>query len=875
MTTSVDQSILFDGIQQGNSSQVEEYLNSPGSMATALQDLRNRQGYTPLAAAVINGNLRALEILHKFMEEGGEPIQPGTSEKDDLLCLAITNVRAGPGKGILDFVLAKWGIDLAFTCFDVSGQSALHFAASRDVTEVFKFLRKADLMRLKTELLKGRDLNVPNPLHLAALSGHPNVVNELLSIEPSLAEMQDSKGETSLHKAVEKGKKDIVEALLKKNPNLIRHCDNSGRSPYLCALKKKGRQSDLVPNSQPDLEPYLRERILRLPDLDPKEMRQLLFDKSQGNELFLDLDLKMFDQTSSGFLTYLDRLPKMPVEYEPWLRVVRLPSLQCDSPGSSGHYLRGHREACLIFEHLRKKNVERVFEVVVPDCRTHSHTNEDIVKCLQGLHVKRLDWRKKDLSVATIIEAAPDVEEISLLSSGNMDVLSHWASYEGLYRLSKLQHVDITISRDEANVEEPEDTCSAIQSRLESLIQHNHQVHLLYNLGSPSIEWDPSDCHCKPTRRFPHVHVNLEALPDIDEQNGSTRGIDSELIVVKEDIFTKMKPILDFLKTFPSARKTRKDCGYVIDHPIRIAIIDNGAAADLFTDITGHSFVESGVRSWGDSHWYIVCNTHGTQMAYLIDKMNKFRRLYVAKTHLGSSHQGLDSDAAVEAINWATGSIVDADIISMSWTLSPESARDSNTRGKVGEALSEAKKRLVFCATGDGGPTAPFAYPARFPFTIAISTTTIGGVDPPLAQSEHAGFSLPGEDLDVQVPTYLNPMGWEKTRGSSAATALAAGLASLILSCVRFAYYEEPLTNILRTPLNLRKGTMNPAAERAFKKFRDQDNMRRVFEDMCGSPDHRKKFVQPWTVFKPELSRMDFDEAKAWLRAYFDKVLQM
>ena len=212
----------------------------------------------------------------------------------------------------------------------------------------------------------------------------------------------------------------------------------------------------------------------------------------------------------------------------------------------------------------------------------------------------------------------------------------------------------------------------------------------------------------------------------------------------------------------------------------------------------------------------------------------------------------------------------------MSWALSPGSARDSTTRGKVGEAISETKKRLVFCATGDGGPTAAFAYPAKFPITIAISTTTIGGVDPPLAQGEHANFSFPGEDLDVQVPTYLNPTGIEKTGGSSAATALAAGLASLILSCVRFAYYEEPSNRTLRTQLNpLRKSTENPAAERAFKNFRDQDNMRRVFEDMCGTPGHRKKFVQPWTVFKPELSRMDFDEAKGWLKAYFDKVLQM
>jgi len=44
-----------------------------------------------------------------------------------------------------------------------------------------------------------------------------------------------------------------------------------------------------------------------------------------------------------------------------------------------------------------------------------------------------------DLSVATIIAAVPEVEELILCSSGNMDVLAHWVSYEGLYQLLKVR----------------------------------------------------------------------------------------------------------------------------------------------------------------------------------------------------------------------------------------------------------------------------------------------------------------------------------------------------------------------------------------------------------------------------------------------------
>jgi hypothetical protein len=151
-----------------------------------------------------------------------------------------------------------------------------------------------------------------------------------------------------------------------------------------------------------------------------------------------------FEKSEFDFGAYLKTLPNKTAKYESWLKCVILPNLQCDlehPDGTSRHTVEGQREASLIFNHLRKMNVERVFEVNVPDCLIHPHTNEAIINCLRGLHVKHLTWRKMDLSVATIMEAAPEVEELYLYSSGNMDVLSHWASYEGLYHLLKVCHL--------------------------------------------------------------------------------------------------------------------------------------------------------------------------------------------------------------------------------------------------------------------------------------------------------------------------------------------------------------------------------------------------------------------------------------------------
>ncbi|KAH0562627.1 hypothetical protein GP486_002690 [Trichoglossum hirsutum] len=844
----MNSSILFDGIKEGRLSEVKDFLKQLNPTDT-LQHITEKK-YNPLTSAVINGNLEALKLLHQFMDDSGQAIQPGTSEIDDVLCLAIINAKAKNGKEILEFVLEKWGAALAFVSIGETGQCALHVAASRDAVVVFEFLEGVGAEGLKEGLLGAIDSTAQNPLHLAASKGHVDTVKKLLAMEPSLAEQQDQNGETPLHKAAEADNLDVVKALLEANPGSIRKCDIHGRSAYVLARERRvhGRGP---PGLNVDPKSYLREWIFKFPGLDLKEMRRLL---SQAKELFWAME--SFEKPGCDFSAYLKTLPKKTAKYESWLKCVRLPNLQCDPKHPDGiaqHTIGGQREASLVFGHLRKMNVERVFEVIVPDCLTHPHTNEAIIKCLRGLHVKRLAWHKMDLSVITIMEAAPEVEELCLYSSGNMDVLSHWASYEGLYHLLKLQCVDITIANNETDDEQNR---AAIEERLRALIQHDHSVELHYQPGSALLE--QAACTCQ-ANRFREVRVSL---PSKSESKGRASDAAITHAVDHDTIFARMAPLQKFLSRFKDQRKTRKDCAYAIDKPIKIAIIDNGVAEELFTDIEGCSFVEAGVESLSDSHWHTVSNPHGTQMAFLIDKMNKFRRLYCAKTHLGSSLDGLDLHAAAEAISWAMDQ--DVDIISMSWTLSDKASEEPRMRDIVSEAILDVRRRLVFSAVGDKGTNAEYSYPADFQSVIGISTTSISGVDPPTAESNKAKFSLPGEDLETPMPSYLG-QGLGKVKGSSAATALAAGLASLILTLVRFAFYKE---DKIRKP-------ENESAERYFRDFRDPNNMMRVFKKMCTATEHRR-FVQPWTVFPNagELEKMDIDKFKETLVTFFEEALR-
>jgi hypothetical protein len=270
-------SAFFDAIQNGDMAKVQDILSDIDPLSI-LQDMRDRQGNSPLASAIIHGNLAVLRRLHEFAAGNREEIRPSQNEKDNLLLLAIFNAKTTSGKDILHFVLKHWGTKFAFQRTS-RGQSALHQAALRGLTEVFQFLQKADAKRLEKELLAGQDRMGQNPLHLAA-SSHPDVVEELLAIAPALAMQQDHNGETPLHKAVEAGRKSIVETILEKQPTAIELCDKYGRSVYQVARDKLEFRASHEPEAShidTDLEATLKEWILRRPELQPATVRQLLF----------------------------------------------------------------------------------------------------------------------------------------------------------------------------------------------------------------------------------------------------------------------------------------------------------------------------------------------------------------------------------------------------------------------------------------------------------------------------------------------------------------------------------------------------------------------------------------------------------------------
>lgn len=97
---------------------------------------------------------------------------------------------------------------------------------------------------------------------------------------------------------------------------------------------------------------------------------------------------------------------------------------------------------------------------------------------------------------------------------------------------------------------------------------------------------------------------------------------------------------------------------------------------------------------------------------------------------------------------------------------------------------------LMLCSTHDEGYNVADAYPADHKRTITIAACDeYGGLLRSLAESKY-DFAFYGSNVPAGKIPFVEST--ERITGSSAATAIAAGLSSLLLSCERLAFPEGP-----------------------------------------------------------------------------------
>ncbi|KAI5924908.1 peptidase S8/S53 domain-containing protein [Camillea tinctor] len=175
-------------------------------------------------------------------------------------------------------------------------------------------------------------------------------------------------------------------------------------------------------------------------------------------------------------------------------------------------------------------------------------------------------------------------------------------------------------------------------------------------------------------------------------------------------------------------------------------------------------------------------------MANLICAIDPFCEIYVAR--VAEDSFGITSERvakiefrSIKAIDWARSKEVD--VISMSFVIG-----DSNDN--LVQALRRASDDgiVMTCSTHDEGSRIIKAYPAghksdTMSIIVLAACDEYGKLLRNIEDSNDYDYMLQGQDVAAGIVPFLNSK--DTISGSSVATALAAGLCSLILTCDRFA----------------------------------------------------------------------------------------
>ncbi|KAK7698522.1 hypothetical protein SLS64_012514 [Diaporthe eres] len=202
------------------------------------------------------------------------------------------------------------------------------------------------------------------------------------------------------------------------------------------------------------------------------------------------------------------------------------------------------------------------------------------------------------------------------------------------------------------------------------------------------------------------------------------------------------------------------------------------------------------------------------------------------------------------------------DIISMSWTIHRAGADDSTTqlRNLIGDDNNKMRIPILFCAASDDGNRAQVP---EFPRNIGLRTFCIGAADssgqvwPSVTGETH--FIFPGVDIkdvfgedaltgntestrgDTRIPDLVAKNG---RTGSSVATALAAGLAALLIHCTKLGlHYTEQCQSKNKRP-------DETISAKAVASISTAEGMDAALKKLSNMSTRGTRYTNPGDVFK-------------------------
>ncbi|KAK8044022.1 hypothetical protein PG993_004046 [Apiospora rasikravindrae] len=515
--------------------------------------------------------------------------------------------------------------------------------------------------------------------------------------------------------------------------------------------------------------------------------------------------------------------------FEDVLQYISIPQLRVEQTAVTSKREQGQRLArsqgtgrtdlLSIFKWITKeKHVQAVFKVIVDDLGEVPHQDQAIEDCLQSITgLETWDWKKFDLSPDVIHTAAPDARVVHVYWSGNNAVLRAWSEPEGLRKLKKLEEVHLYKKQAKAFIKR--------------------------------LEEDKS------------IRVIEKDLKGVNptQANGPTYSVKEEF--GRHRWVEIMENFADFLRNAESSAIPQ----VTLKEPIKIAVIDDGVNTfDPTIDFKvagGRSFSYRDDGKTLVNSYFASSEGHGTAMAGFIRKVCPNVELYSLRLDeppVDTGRRHFTAASANKAVRDAIKKQVH--IISMSWTIEKTSSNEKDVE-ELERAIAEAdaKHILMFCAASDGGAQGDNTYPAATARTkniFKIGAAKAAGTATDWVKETPVDFIFPGHQVvqerygDPGVTKYT-----QKT-GSSVATALASGLAALILYCVQLgAVAREKNGSGGMTHLNLE----------AYHSLKSHERMKRAFMGIGTNDDN---YIRVWDRFEKPVqeARKPDSKREEWIR---------
>ncbi|KAK0612770.1 peptidase S8/S53 domain-containing protein [Bombardia bombarda] len=439
-------------------------------------------------------------------------------------------------------------------------------------------------------------------------------------------------------------------------------------------------------------------------------------------------------------------------EFSDMLSYVRLPDISIGDPDKTTQAILS------LFNNLAQLfKVVKIVKLEAKDNPIHPIDDSTIAQIVDRFNVEELDWVKYNMDLdplrcKTSDSRTSSLRKLTLYSTGHWGVLHHWTSEEGIYSFKELKEVMV-------------------------------------------IFIDPYDTHELPIR---DSRVTLiEVLKRTRRRGDAFRRDEANKLNIGMELGQPHKPRIRanyvpesvsdlFFKAFEHIQSYVLDVPFKLEldddrlAPLRskVAIIDNGVdigQSSIASNIRrGRSFVSLHHNGWY-LPWFTSVHVHGTQMASLVVRVDPQSDLFIYRINSLPSGS-IDAKHAIEAIEAAVEDKVD--IINLSWSFNKnmEGLRDA-----IDKATEKQHRALVLCAKSDE-LYADDVFPADYLSTISVAAATSRGRIG-TEGSKAPDLLILGENMPADGPNFLKRVGKEESKisGSSVATALASGIASMML----------------------------------------------------------------------------------------------